>query len=77
MNLERSHIQSWRDLEEAFMNQYKYNAKVALDSRQLQNMTKKYRESFKEYAQCWRELAAQVEPTLAERELVDLFIDTL
>lgn len=47
------------------------------DRRQLQNMTKKDRESFKEYAQYWRELVAQAEPPLAERDFVNIFMDTL
>lgn len=40
-------------------------------------MIKRDRESFKEYAQCWRELASQVEPPLLEKELVNMFTDTL
>lgn len=59
------------------MKQYKYNPDMDLYRRELQNMTKKDRESFKEYAQRWRELTAQVEPPLAKWELVDLFMDTL
>ena len=35
------------------------------------------KESFKEYAQRWRELAYQVEPPLAEKELTGFFMDTL
>lgn len=50
---------------------------MAPHRRQLQNTIKKDRESFKEYAQCWRELASQVEPPLLEKELVDMFTDTL
>lgn len=37
----------------------------------------KERKSFKEYAQCWRELATQVEPLLSEKELTGMFMDTL
>ncbi|RDX73560.1 hypothetical protein CR513_46812, partial [Mucuna pruriens] len=40
-------------------------------------MTKKEQEGFKEYAQRWRELAAQVQPPITEREMVTMFIDTL
>lgn len=40
-------------------------------------MTMKERESFKEYAYRWRELVAQVEPPLSEKELTDIFVDTL
>ena len=34
-------------------------------------------ESFKEYAQKWRDLAGRVQPPLADRELVDMFMNTL
>jgi len=44
---------------------------------QLQSMTKKGVETFKEYAQRWREVAAQVEPPLHDKEMVAMFIDTL
>ena len=42
----------------AFIRQYQYNTNVALDRSQLQIMCKKEHESFKEYAQRWRELVA-------------------
>ncbi|RDX66510.1 hypothetical protein CR513_54715, partial [Mucuna pruriens] len=34
-------------------------------------------EGFKDYAQRWRELAAQVKPLLTEKEMVSMFIETL
>ena len=34
-------------------------------------------EGFKEYAQKWRDLAGRVQPPLADRELVDMFLGTL
>ena len=37
------------------------------DRMQLQNMCKKEPESFKEYAQRWRDLAAQVVPPMMEK----------
>ncbi|RDX57795.1 hypothetical protein CR513_62935, partial [Mucuna pruriens] len=40
-------------------------------------MAKKDHEGFKEYAQKWCELAAQVQPPLIEKEMVSTFIDTL
>ena len=40
-------------------------------------MKKKAHESFKEYAQRWRDLESQVYPPLTEREMAKLFIDTL
>ncbi|XP_050920042.1 uncharacterized protein LOC127137643 [Lathyrus oleraceus] len=50
---------------------------MAPDRRQSQSMFQHDKESFKEYAQRWRELASQVEPPLAEKELAELFIDTV
>ncbi|MCI10219.1 hypothetical protein A2U01_0031311, partial [Trifolium medium] len=54
-----SRIQSWRDLANAFVKQYQYNIDMAPDRTQLHNMSQKEGESFRVYAQRWRELAAQ------------------
>ena len=67
-NLEPSWVHSWKDLMVAFIRQYQYNSDMALDRMQLQNMCKKDNESFKEYAQRWRDLAAQVAPLMMERD---------
>ena len=40
-------------------------------------MFKKEHESFKEYAQRWRDLAAQVAPPMMEREMITMIVDTL
>ncbi|XP_058767291.1 uncharacterized protein LOC131640956 [Vicia villosa] len=72
MSLEKGCVQSFQDLADAFMKQYKYNLDMAPDRRQLQNMAQKEKEYFKEYAQRWRELASQVEPPLSEKELTSL-----
>ncbi|XP_058755192.1 uncharacterized protein LOC131628376 [Vicia villosa] len=72
MSLEKGCVQSFQDLADAFMKQYKYNLDMAPDHRQLQNMAQKEKESFKEYAQHWREFASQVEPPLSEKELTSL-----
>lgn len=77
MNLKRGPIRTWKDLAEAFMKQYRYNMDMAPDRTQLQNMVKNDKESFKEYAQHWREVAAQVQPPLSDKEMVAIFIDTL
>ncbi|RDX72858.1 hypothetical protein CR513_47602, partial [Mucuna pruriens] len=50
---------------------------MAPDRSRLQNMVKKEQEGFKEYAQQWRELVAQVQPPITEREMVTMFINTL
>jgi len=43
---------------------------MAPDMMQLQNMGKKRHESFKEYAQRWRDLTTQVAPPMKEREMI-------
>jgi len=40
-------------------------------------MCKKGHESFKEYAQRWRDLAAQVAPPMTGKEMVTIIVDTL
>lgn len=75
--LERSQIRSWKDLADAFVKQYMYNIGMTPGRMQLQSMMKMDEESFKEYAQRWRELVAQVEPPLLDKEMVIMFIDTL
>jgi len=40
-------------------------------------MSKRDHESFKEYAQRWRDLAAQVAPPMVEREMITMIVDTL
>ena len=47
------------------------------DKTQLQNMSKKEHESFKEYAQRWRDFASQVAPPMMEREMITMIVDTL
>ncbi|XP_050914773.1 uncharacterized protein LOC127129670 [Lathyrus oleraceus] len=77
MQLERTHVKTWEDLANAFLRQYKYNLDMAPNRMQLQNLSQKGSESFKEYAQRWRELASRVQPPLLENELVDMFMGTL
>ncbi|XP_050896976.1 uncharacterized protein LOC127103785 [Lathyrus oleraceus] len=43
----------------------------------LQNQSQRSNETFKEYAQHWREMAFMVRPTLFDNELVDIFMGTL
>ncbi|XP_058008533.1 uncharacterized protein LOC131182982 [Hevea brasiliensis] len=49
----------------------------ALPWRDLQNLLQKEGETFKEYAQRWREKAAEVYPLVTDHELCSLFIETL
>ena len=62
---------------DAFIRQYQYNSDMALDRMQLQNMCKRDNESFKEYAQRWRDLAAQVVPLTMAREMITMIMNTL
>ncbi|XP_050919635.1 uncharacterized protein LOC127137195 [Lathyrus oleraceus] len=77
LSLDQNRIRCFQDLSDAFIKHYKYNMDMAPDRRQLQSMFQHDKESFKEYAQRWRELASQVEPPLDEKELAELFIDTV
>ena len=61
----------------AFVRQCQYNSDMAPDRMQLQNMCKKGHESFKEYAQRWRDLAAQVAPLMTQKEMITIIVDTL
>lgn len=62
---------------EAFLKHYQYNTDMAPNQTQLQNLTQKYDETFKEYAQRWRELDARVQPPLLEREIIEMFMGNL
>ena len=50
---------------------------MAPNHDQLRAMTQKDKESFKEYAQCWREVATQVVPPIDEKEMTKVFLKTL
>ncbi|XP_012453259.1 uncharacterized protein LOC105775278 [Gossypium raimondii] len=75
--LNRAQISSWKDLAQAFMKQYSHVTNMTPDRIILQNMEKKPNESFRQYAQRWREVAIQVQPPLLEKETTMLFINTL
>ncbi|XP_050909513.1 uncharacterized protein LOC127123326 [Lathyrus oleraceus] len=77
LTLDQTRIRCFQDLSDAFIKQYKYNMDLAPDRRQLLSISQKDSESFKEYAQRWRETASQVEPPLTEKELADWFVDTM
>ena len=47
-NLEPSWIRTWRDLMDTFIRKYRYNSNIMLDRMQLQNLSKRDNESFKE-----------------------------
>lgn len=59
------------------MKKYKYNIDLTTNQIQLQHMMKRDDETFKEYAQRWREIASQIEPPFFEKEMATIFVDTL
>ena len=61
----------------AFIRKYQYNSDMAPNRMQLWNMCKREHESFKEYAQRWRDLAAQVAPPMMERKMITMIVNTL
>lgn len=75
--LESTNIRTWTDLATAFYKHYQYNSELAPTRLQLQSMSMGPKESFKEYAQKWRDLAGRVKPPMTDRELVDMFMGTL
>ena len=77
MGLDSIRIRNFNDLSKAFVHQYKYNVDMAPDRDQLRAMSQRDRESFKEYAQRWREIAAQIYPPLEEKEMTKIFLKTL
>ena len=77
MSLDNANIHTFNDFGEAFIKQYKYNMDMAPDRDQLRAMVQKDRESFKEYAQRWCEVAAQVIPPMEEKEMTKIFMKTL
>lgn len=49
---------------------------MALDRYQMSRIKKRPNESFRDYAQQWRKMAAQVHPPVDENEMVMTFIET-
>ena len=64
-------------MAELFVKQYQFVTDIAPDRFELQRMKKADTETFREYAQRWREKASQVQPPLSEKEIVRLFVKTL
>ena len=75
--LDLNEINTWEKLARAFYNQYKFNIEEAPSIWHLSNLQKKSNESFKEYAQKGRALAARVAIPLLKKQLTSSFINTL
>ena len=50
---------------------------MAPDRDQIRSMSQRDKETFKEYAQRWREIAAQINPLLEEKEMTKIFLNTV
>ena len=77
MGLDIANVRTFNDLGETFVKQYKYNMDMVPDIDQLRSMSQKDKETFKEYAQRWRELDAHITPPLEEKEMTKIFLKTL
>ena len=75
--LSRDQIKSWTDFAKPFLVQYKHMTDIVPDQISLQNLEKKASETFREYAHKWRDLAAQVQQPLTDKELNKMFLNTL
>lgn len=47
MQLERTHVKTWKDLDNTFLKLYNYNLDMAPNCMQPQNLSQKSSESFK------------------------------
>jgi hypothetical protein len=70
-------INTFEELANAFIQQYKYNSYLAPNRKELQSMTQGDKESFKEYAQHFIQKSAQIRPSLEESEISEIFFETL
>ena len=70
---------SLREMSYAFLDFNRFIIEIALDRIDLQRMEKKSEESFREYAQRWREKATQVQtpPYMTKEEMIKWFLDNL
>ncbi|XP_057975380.1 uncharacterized protein LOC131162796 [Malania oleifera] len=74
---DRARICTWKDLENAFIAQYRHVTEKAPNHMTLHSMEMKPNETFKEYAYRWRDMAIQVSPPVKDREAMSLFASTL
>jgi len=73
MRLDNTKVKKWKNLVDAFMRQYKFNIDVDPDRLSLQAIEKNNKESIREYARRWGEVAVQVNPPMLEKEMISLF----
>ncbi|KAK8505873.1 hypothetical protein V6N12_042897 [Hibiscus sabdariffa] len=70
-------IKTWKDLSRAFVEQYKHVFDMTPNRIMLEGMDQKANESLRQYAQRWRDVAAQIQPPIPEYEITPLFVNTL
>ena len=68
---------SWQSMADSFLQQYSYNIGVAPTRTDLERLSKKPSETFKEYAGRWRTMAARLASPLTDMEMVQSFLITL
>nr|XP_027109129.1 uncharacterized protein LOC113728996 [Coffea arabica] len=73
-NLKPEDMRTWLDLSTVFIRQYEYNCDLAPTRTTLERTKRKPSEDHKTYAKRWRKLAAKVEPSMTEDEIVRTFI---
>ncbi|KAL4348100.1 hypothetical protein GQ457_17G016040 [Hibiscus cannabinus] len=75
--LSRVNIRTWQDLSRAFLEQYKHVTDMVPSRIALQDMKPRSNESFRQCARRWRDMAAQVQPSLLENEVTPMFMESL
>jgi len=77
MRLDRKVVKCWRDMVQAFKDHYRYIMDNAPTRNVVQALRMKPNETFREYANRWRQLASEVEPPLSNTEMSRYFVRTL
>lgn len=72
--IETSILNLWVDLPQFFVEQYKFNTKIAPDREEPERMSKKPNKNFREYAKGWRDEASQDQPLLTDKEHITIFL---
>lgn len=67
IKIRANQMETWEELSEAFIQQYKFNLNFPVTQDDLSRTKKKKNESFKEYALRWHGLATQVFPALTKQ----------
>jgi hypothetical protein len=75
LNLDKKEIKSWYDLSNAFVRHYKHNIGCAPYKSSLKKLKMNKGEDFRSFALRWRNQAAQVEPPMTEKDLIDAFME--